>query len=79
MIIQWFSHGIPRAFKDGYVKSKREGQDVFSRYTSDLVIHFIYFFLMIFPGPDLILITFAKGVIHVNSKILIGFLWEQIL
>ena len=34
---------------------------------------------MIFPGRNLILITFAKGVRHVLSKILIGFLWEQIL
>ena len=43
-IIQWFSHGITHALKDGYVKSKREGQIVFSCYTSDLVIYFIYFF-----------------------------------
>lgn len=61
------------------MKSKCGGQDVFSCYTSDLVIHFIYLCLMIFPGPDLILITFVNGVRHVHSKILIGFLWEQIL
>jgi len=61
------------------LKLKGEGQDVVSCYTSDFVIHYIYFRLTIFPGPDLILITFAKGVGHVHLKILIGFLWEQIL
>ena len=74
MIIQWFSHGITHALEEGYVKSKREGQDVVSCYASDLVIHFIYFCLMIFPGPDLMLIIFAKRLRHLHSRILIGFL-----
>jgi len=68
------SHGITNALKDGYVKSKHEGKGVVSCYTSDLEIHFIYFCLMIFPGSDLILITFAKGRRHVLSRILIEFL-----
>jgi ATP/ADP translocase len=52
---------------------------LFSCYTSNFVIHFIYFCLIIFPGPDLILITFAKRLRHLHSRILTGFLWEQLL
>ena len=61
------------------MKSKPEGKYVFLCFKSDLVIHFIYVCLMIFPGPGLILITFAKGVRHVRYKTLIGCLWEKIL
>jgi len=68
------SHGITHAIKGGYVKSKHEAQDVVSCYTSDWEIHFIYFCLMIFPGSDLILITFAKGMRHVLPRILIELL-----
>jgi len=68
------SHGTTHALKDGYVKSKHEGQSAVSCHTSDLETHFIYFCLMIFTGSDLILITFAKGMRHVLSRILNEFL-----